>query len=345
MYKKTFLSVISVVSLFFICGCNAPREQLLAFNKTFEASDFNSAATFAEKNIKSRKDPSGEDLLWTLQAAAAKRALQDYACSTKHFDKAEEFLKFYDLRWAPADEFGAIAVNDNVVPYKGQEYDGVMTNVYKALNFLSEGKPDLARVEFNRALDRQRRTKEKFEKEISQAKEQIGKTQYGNLINSTLSDPKMTQTLQNKYPELYEYQAYRDYANPFVTYLAAVYFNGIGEPSAARDLLKETCGLVPENQFLAKEFEETEKIIAANGTFKNTVWVVFENGLGPVKEEFRIDLPLFVATNRVFYAGMALPKLKYRDDAFPYLLIESDGNKCSTSVVGDMDRVIHSEFK
>jgi len=343
--KNIFLPIITAVGLLFTCGCNAPREQLLEFNRTFEVSDFNSASAFAEKNIKKRKNPSGEDLLWTIQAGAARRALKDYASSTKHFDKAEEFFKFYDLRWSAGDEISAMAINDNVIPYKGQEYDGVMVNVYKALNFLSQGNKDLARVEFNRALDRQRRTKEKFEKEISKAKERIDKAQYGNLIKSSLADPNLKKTLQDKYPELYEYQAYRDYTNPFVTYIAAVYFNGIGESSSARDLLKETCGLVPENQLISQEFEETEKTIAANGTFKNTVWVVFENGLGPVKEEFRIDLPLFVATNRVFYAGMALPKLRYRDAAFAYLLIESDGNKYNTSVVSDMDRVIHSEFK
>jgi hypothetical protein len=345
MNKKIFLPVITVISLFFTCGCNAPREQLLEFNKSFEVSDFNTASALAEKNVKSKKDPSCDDLLWTLQAGAARRALKDFASSTKHFDKAEDFFKFYDLRWSGGDEISAMAINDNVIPYKGQEYDGVMANVYKALNFMSQGNKDLARVEFNRAIDRQRRTKEKFEKEISKAKEQIDKAQYGNLAKSSLADPNLTKTLQDKYPELYEYQAYRDYTNPFVTYIAAVYFNGIGEPSSARDLLKETCGLVPENQYLTQEFEETEKNIAANGTFKNTVWVIFENGLGPVKEEFRIDLPLFVATSRVFYAGIALPKLKYRDEAFPYLLIESDGTKCNTSVVSDMDRVIHSEFK
>ncbi|MFA5291632.1 MAG: hypothetical protein WC496_01210 [Phycisphaerae bacterium] len=322
-----------------------PREQLFTFNRYYETSDFSSALLFAEKNIKKRNNPSGEDLLWTLQAASAKRILKDYASSTKFFDKAEDFLKYYDLHSSVADDIGAVAVNDNVVPYKGREYDGVMVNVYKALNFMSEGNLDLARVEFNRALDRQRRTKEKFEKEISKAKEQIDKAQYSNLIESSLSNPNLEKSLHDKYPELYEYQAYKDYVNPFVTYLASVYFNATGRPAEARDLLKETAGLIPENSSIAAEFEETENLLASNGTYKNTVWVIFENGLGPIKDEFRIDLPLFIATNRVLYAGIALPKLEYRDDAFSYLQIQADGATYSTQVVGNMDRVINSEFK
>lgn len=347
MSKRIFSSVFvfSAAILPLICGCNTPREQLLTFNKYFETSDFNSAAAFAEKNIKQRKNPDGEDLLWTLQAAAARRILKDYNSSTQFFDNAERHLQYYNMRFSGGDEMAAMAVNDNIMPYKGQEYDGVMANTYKALNFLSENKPDLARVEFNRALDRQRRTKEKFEKEISETKARMDKAQYGSQANQILSSPQLQQTLHDKYPQLYEYQAYKDYINPFVTYLASVYFNGIGETSAARDLLKETYGLVPENKYIEEEFKYTERLIDEDKQFKNTVWVIFENGLGPVKEEFRIDLPLFLVTRNVPYAGIALPKLKYREIAFSYLQIEADGKNYDTAIVSNIDRVINSEFK
>jgi len=345
--KNSFILIFSaaILGLSFVCGCNTPKEQLLAYNKYFETSDFNSASTLAEKNVKKRKNPDGDDLLWTLQAAAAKRMLKDYNSSTQCFDTAEKNLQYYDKRFSLGDEISAVTINDNAMPYKGEEYDGVMVNTYKALNFLSERKTDLARVEFNRALDRQRRTKEKFEKEISETKAKIDKASYGGMVKSTISDPNMGQTLHSRYPELYEYQAYKDYTNPFVTYLASVYFNSIGESSTARDLLKETYGLVPDNKYVEAEFEETEKLLAKNENPKNTVWLIFENGLGPIKEEFRLDLPLFIATSRIQYVGIALPKLRYRDSAFPCLQIEADGNYYNTSVISNMDRVIHSEFK
>lgn len=343
MNKWIFPVLVSVGGLLFVCGCNAPKSQLLSYNKCFEASDFNSACVFAEKKIdKKRKNPDGDDLLWTLQAAAAKRVLQDYNSSTQFFDTAEKDLQYYDMRSSVGDNISAVVINDNAMPYKGQQYDGVMTNIYKALNFMSEHKTDLARVEFNRALDRQRRTKEKFEKEITKQKEQIAKNKYAALAKSTISDPRANQALHSKYPQLYEYEAYKDYTNPFVTYLASIYFNSIGESSAARDLLKETYGLVPENKYVEAEFAQADQ---ENEPCKNVVWVIFENGLGPVKEEFRLDLPLFIATNRVYYAGIALPKLRYRDSAFPCLQVQADGNNYNTIVVCNMDRVIHSEFK
>ncbi|MFA6185976.1 MAG: hypothetical protein WC770_02025 [Phycisphaerae bacterium] len=339
--RKNVSLLILAVSLVMVGGCNTPKEQLLTFDRHFESSDYQAAAAFAEKNIKNKTNPAREDLLWTLQAAAAKRALKDYASSTSDFDKAEEFLKYYDLRFSAADDMAATAVNDNIIPYKGQEYDGVMVNVYKALNFLAEGNYDLAKVEFNRALDRQRRSKEHFEKEIAKTKESIDKAKYASLIN----DPNTQKTIQSQYPELNEYEPYRDYVNPFVTYLASIYFNATGDISTARNLLKETCGLVPENKRIADEFAETEAAIFTGRTIKNTVWVIFENGLGPRKDEFRIDLPLFIVTDRVQYVGIALPRLTYRDIAFPYLLIDANDAKYNTTVVGDMDRVIGAEFK
>jgi uncharacterized protein len=78
---------------------------------------------------------------------------------------------------------------------------------------------------------------------------------------------------------------------------------------------------------------------------QNLVWVIFENGLGPVKEEIRIDLPLFLATNQVYYAGIALPRLQSRSSAYPFLEINTAGGQFQTKQIADMERVIQTEFK
>lgn len=341
--KFTIFALTAI--MLFLYGCNAPREHLNGFNKYYETGNYGGAAVFAEEKVKKRHNPSGDDLLWTLQEASAKRNMNDYNSSSAEFDRAEDYMKYYDTHFSIANDAAAIAVNDNIMPYKGEAYDGVMTNTYKALNFMSEKRYDLARVEFNRAIDRQRRTKEKFEKEIASQQRDLEKSEYGNLAKSSLSDQKFQNTLNSSYPELSQYQAYRDYVNPFVTYLASIYFNSVGETSYARDLLRETSGIVPENKFVAQEFKDAEQRMAMNGKISNYLWIVFENGLGPIKEEFRIDLPLFIATDRVYYAGIALPKLTMRDLAYPFLQVSADGVTYNTSVVSSMDRVVESEFK
>jgi len=76
----------------------------------------------------------------------------------------------------------------------------------------------------------------------------------------------------------------------------------------------------------------------------DTIWLIFENGLGPVKKEFRLDIPLFVASDQVKYVGIALPQLEFRDRAYQYLVVEADGKDYETRVVSDMDRVVQTEF-
>ncbi|MHC4124056.1 MAG: COG3014 family protein [Planctomycetota bacterium] len=284
-------------------------------------------------------------MLWALQLGTIERIRKDYQKSTDCFDKAEEMLKFFDEQSKIGDAIGSTIASDNVVPYKGEEYDGVMINVYKALNFMAEGEMDLARVEFNRALDRQRRAKEKFSEEISKLKSELEQKQQQNKFSkSNVENPKTRQLLAQKYPNLYNFEAYPDFVNPFANYLAGVYFNLVGDHSKAAYLLKESYGMVGNNAYIAEDLSVTEGILDGKEQLENTIWLIFENGLGPVKKEFRIDLPLFLATNKVKYVGIALPKLEFRYRAYPYLVAKVNGKDYKTCLVSDMNRVIHTEF-
>ena len=84
-------------------------------------------------------------------------------------------LKYFDYQNETIDSAAAIVTNDNIVPYVGEEYDGIMVNTYKALNFMALGKEDDARVEFNRAIERQRRAADKFAQDIKKLDKEIEK--------------------------------------------------------------------------------------------------------------------------------------------------------------------------
>ena len=338
-------AILTLLTLPFSTGCNTPKDHLKAFNTHFETSNYENSALFAQKKIGKQKNPKGEDLLWVVQLGTVERIRQNYQKSTECFDKAEEMLKYYDEQSKIGDIIGSTVASDNVIPYRGEEYDGIMINIYKALNFMAEGKMDLARVEFNRALDRQRRAKEKFSEEINKLKSELEQKQQQNKFSkSNVENPKTRELLAQKYPNLYNFQAYPDFVNPFATYLAGIYFNLVGDHSKAVDLLKESYGMVGNNAYIAEDLSITDEILDGKGRVENTVWLIFENGLGPVKKEFRLDIPLFVATNKVKYVGIALPKLEFRDRAYPYLVIESDGKDYRTLPVAYMDRVIQTEF-
>jgi hypothetical protein len=331
----------------YITGCNPAKSDLAVFNSRFEAADYNQAGFFAQKKIKNGKNPSGDDLLWTLQSASAERMQLNHQQAIACFDKAEEMFNYYAPQSEVVDAVGSTIVNDNVVPYKGAEYDGVMLNTYKALDFLAQNKLDLARVEFNRALERQTRAKEHFAAEIQKLENQLDKqkqktqTDAGAMAN----DPNILKLVNAHYPNIDQFQPYPDFVNPFATYLAGLYFNLVGDYDKAGYLLKETSGMVPDNTFIAEDLLLTDDVIAGRTKLENMVWVIFENGLGPVKEEIRIDLPLILATSRVYYTGIALPRLQPRSIAHPYLTVRTDAGSYQTRQVADMERVIRTEFQ
>jgi hypothetical protein len=342
--NSVVFTVLALLILPFFAGCNAPQGQLAAFNGHFESFDYEKSARFAEKKISKKKNPKGEDLLWAMQLGTVQRIQQDYSKSTESFDKAEDMLKYYDEQSTLGDGIGSTVVNENVIPYRGEEYDGIMVNVYKALNFMAERNFELARVEFNRALDRQRRAKEKFNAEINKLKSELEKDQQSEFTKTNVENPEVAELLAQKYPNLHNFEAYPDFINPFATYLAGVFFNLVSDHAKAVDLLKESYGMVGDNGYIAEDLAVTENILDGKGRLNGTIWLIFENGLGPVKRELRMDIPLFVATDNIKYVGIALPELFFRSKAHQYLIAEVDGNDYETRLVADMDRIIQTEF-
>ena len=335
-----------VLLLIVFTGCNAPKSQLSTFGEYFRGSDYEKSIEFAQSKISNSKNPKKEDLLWTLQLGALERLRQNYRQSNNYFDRSEEMLNYFDYQNQAIDSAAAIAVNENIIPYLGEEYDGIMVNTYKALNFMALGDNDTARVEFNRALDRQRRAKEQFAQEIEKLQNELDKKQQkeGSQVKKNVDNPEIDQLINSRYPGLYEFEAYPDFVNPFTTYIAGVFFNLIGDHSKAVTFLKESYGMVRDNEYVARDLAVTEEVLDGRTDLKDTVWVVFENGMGPVKEEFRIDIPLFIASDEVKYFGIALPRLVFREQAYPYLSIKAGGKNYDTQIVANMDRIVQTEF-
>ncbi len=337
-----------LLGVLFFAGCNAPKSSLKKFDGYFASGAYDKSVEFAQSKLGKGEKNKREDLLWTMQLGAVERLRGNHETSANYFDESEELLNEYDTHNKALDTIGSTVVNENIVPYLGEEYDGVMVNTYKALDFMMLKKDDLARVEFNRALDRQRRSKEKFAKEIAKLDEEIRRqeqSQNGSQVRQSVENPQIDAIVAEKYPNLSAFEAYPDFVNPFTTYIAGVYFNLVGDHTKAVDLLKESYGMVPDNRYVAEDLAVTERVLDGQQALENTVWVIFENGLGPTKKEIRLDLPLFLVTREVKYVGIALPRLEFRGQAFPSLWIKAGQANYETLPVADMDRVVQTEFK
>lgn len=356
--------IFALIAILLTSGCAsmAQKNELSAFNDLYSSGQYIEAAN-AEIKEKGEKESDPSKLLQSLQAAASLRYAKQYKQSSLLFDECEDILKYHNeqiMAENMTSNMGAVLVNDAMLDYRGREYDGVMVNTYKALNFWQEGKKDLARIEFNRALDRQRRAKERFSAEITKLKDDLAKKQEEENkkaqaenknapkmdISKNVNNPEIDTILQEKYSNLYEFKTYPDFINPFTTYIAGLFFMSEGDYSKATTLLKEAYGMVEKNSTVANDFATVEGMTGGQNSITKYTWVIFENGLGPEKEEFRIDLPILLFTDKVKYTGIALPKLKLRNQAYSHLTVYNSENKVGqTSILSSMDRVVQTEFK
>lgn len=330
LLKIIFLLPLTLV--FF--GCATTDSQISQYRKLTQESNHQKAAEFSVN-----KANAGSDLFWSLQAASAYRDLSDYKNSNKWFDLAEKTYKYYNeegILGGIKFNLTGFILNDKFTDYKGEVYEGVLINTYKALNFLALNDYKNARVEFNRAIDRQRRAKYSFAKEISKKKQALAKNK--NLFN-TIKNPTVKNQLQQRYSNLDVFKVYPDFLNPYTTYMAGLFYALDNDRAKGLDILKEAYGMT-EHQVIAQDFAK----LKANN-LNGLVWVIFENGQGPSKREFTIHLPLFLVSNSISYAGVSFPELKFGNKAFFNITVKDIGGPVKTQVFASMDAVIVSEFK
>jgi len=359
MNKSYILNSIKLIlcssSFLILCGCAAISGHKDSMNQFDGKLDSNNCE-FAEidKKIEKEDDP----ILWGIQGGTLARNCLNYTKSNELFDEAEKKYKESvdkdSIVNNTLESSASILVNNNINNYEGNTYEKVMVNTYKALNFISLNDKQNARIEFNRALDRQRRAKEYFEKEIKEKKNELVKSakadnddekkEINPFDSLKVAENKNTQeVIYKEYNNLLnDFEAYPNFINPFTTYISGIYFLLDGDSRKARDLLKESMAMDPDNEQIKKDYELSKKYSKSLKRAKEKyAWIIYENGKGMVKDEIRIDIPLFLFTNNVKYTGIALPKITERSSSYEYL----DVNGRKTIEVCNMDNVIKTEFK
>uniref|UniRef100_UPI0040488080 COG3014 family protein n=1 Tax=Aliarcobacter sp. TaxID=2321116 RepID=UPI0040488080 len=343
-------SLILGSSILFFSGCTAA---VTGHSKALD--DFNIELLSGKCDYQKIDEKIDDDpILWGEQGGSLVRNCMNYAKSNELFEKVEAVYKEdidKDSILSNAQETVTSAlVNNNLNDYEGNTYEKVMVNTYKALNYVSLNDHENARIEFNRALDRQRRAKDYFEKDIKNKKEELQKKELeeqskikkkDNEENISFSEVAMNKQTQeiiySKYNSaLNDFQAYPDFINPFTTYMSGVYFLLNGDRKKANDLLKESLRMDPKNLQIKNDFNLSKK-----RKKENYVWVIYENGMGMTKNEMRFDIPLFLFSSKVMYTGIVLPEIKENRPAYPYLVV----NDNKTIEICNMDNVIKTEFK
>ncbi len=356
------LALVACFALAGGCQTLAPTQKAADFNELYVSGAYQAAADAALSSAGGLATTSKPELLWSLQAGTALTASGQFALSNQVFDAAENLAKEEDTEHLVRKGFEKLTstlVNNNLNRYSPAVYDGVMINTYKALNniFLSDAQN--ARIEFNRAADRQRRAEEHFRSKIEALKQkqaEAAKTAQVSTNNTGSPVPDRDhaeQTVYQAFPELAEWQVYPDFVNPYTDYLHGLYFMLGGadkdDLGKARDSLRRVAGMNPKNPAVKTDLQVVDNLIRGKWRKQKlnpAVWVIFENGLGPQVEELLIPIPLFVVNDKVEYSQLALPKLKLREQAYSHLeLFSGKRSLGKTEQLASIDRVVQTEFK
>lgn len=398
--RRRFGLILGAASvLFLVSGCQTYQQQTADFTQSTKTGSLAASVVNINKQADASKG-SKDEIVWRLEQGATLRtaALADPSTvpsivepppkpkageppappppaptpaeisqyylkrSITAFDLAEERINSYEeqAKVKVGSELGAVLTNQATLPYRGRAYDKVMMNTYQAISYLQIGKKDDARVELNRALQRQRDAVADNEKRIAEAqataqaaKEGKAKTDDGKSASydsdKATKDAKTGPALQAALNEsLAPLKPYGDYVNPFAVFLDGLFFTTLGENGSdwerGRKSLERVAGMVPENAFLQQDLALAASV-AEGKAAEGLTYVIFETGTGPARDQVRIDIPTFLVTSRVAYVGAAFPKLKYNNDYIGALGVSAGGQTLSTSTIANMDSVVANDFK
>lgn len=350
IHSKTESILLAVAAILFLSAC-APKEAMLNNDLLVAQGSYGKAAAVCEEEIDRSDRTHRNNLLWYLNAGLAYRFDHNNSASIKAFDESEWLIKHFREQLLNADisqGAASLLVNDTTSPYIGTQYDGVMANTYKAIDYLAMGDNEGARVEFNRAVDRQRRAKAYYAKLIEKNREAVDKQQRNDNkgIDVDSSMPQANRVLNEKYPSLYSFEAYPDFINPMVSYLAGIFALSEGNNQKAFSLLKEAFGMNPENSYIGEDLAFADGLLDGSASGREpSVWVIIEDGQAPVKTEWRLDVPVWIFSNNLNYVSLALPRMQTRMRAFESYSIAVEDEVFASKLLSDMDRVVMTEFK
>jgi uncharacterized protein len=345
MLIRTFC--LSLV-LCFSAGCrtyNSQSDKALSYWKRGQTEK--AALEYGEL---ARKNRNGKDhVIFYLEHGAALRAADQLEGSQLAFDLAEREIDEYEgkAKISITKESGAAFSNQANLPYRGRAYDKIMLNTYKALNYWEMGEYDKARTEIFRAYQRQQDAVEENKRDIEKAQEEAKKSGEKEKIESARNDPHFRSQMQNLEARLASIESYGDYVNPFTVFVDGLFFHYRSELRTdlerSRKSFERMLAFAPKNPYLAEEIQLVDQKMMSTKEPAPMVYVIFETGSAPWRDQIRIDIPIIIS--KVSYLGAAFPVLEFNSNFYSKLKISANGRTYDTFEIASMDRVVGAAFK
>ena len=334
-------------------GCSAFRsypEEVRYAQNAFADGDPGEAIRALER----RQFPGNDRLCYLLEVGTFSHTMGDYAKSNEQFLQAVETRREFDERAVvslrdSAAFLAALIVNDKARPYRGSSFERVLVHTYLALNFLLQHDRENARVEILQAYAQQKQAREEHEKRIRKTMDEAGKKKWDTSgitakVHAAYADQR---GLLKKAGNVYQ--------NAFTYYLSAIVYEMGDDDSnayidaktvhalnpnflpARRDLLRYSrrLGLRSDYEKWRRQFGEDLEESVPQG--HGEILLLFQCGLGPVKEEAKIALPIPLK-DHLSLVTIAIPKYRSRPNAVREARLWVDGKDLgSTHALMDVE--------
>ena len=312
IFKKSIFYFITALNALFFCACASNGDIATLEMLYYEGKSVGDSYSYSKKY-------ADDDFLWALQSGILAYQVGEFESANEYLNGAEVFFEGVNGENAfnsGFKSFASIILSNGMFEYVGAFYESVFINHYKALNAIMSGDFQGARVEFNRANDRQRRAKDYFADYIVKRDENINanKGEYSQKtqnVNLNKSYDKATEIYGAHYQNLRAYRAFEGYVNPYISYISGIFFLAQKDFDKASDLLKESYAITGQKEILGDiAILENRKRNLVSERTKSYTWIIIEEGRIPKKEEIRFDLPLFFVNANVLSFNIALPILR-----------------------------------
>ncbi|MFP4351240.1 MAG: COG3014 family protein [Puniceicoccaceae bacterium] len=337
-----------------LAGCSTYNDKVAAVRQNWSAGSWEGALAVGKTWTAGRGD-SRNEVLYGLEEGTLLRAAERFEESQAAYDSTWERIREMDEKAEVriSQQGLALLVNPGQTDYEARTYDRIMLHTYSALNHLTLGDPGAARVALNRAYQSQQRAVEKNSDRIRRTKKEIEENRDDTAeqidVAKIAEAPETGRKLDALYEPVRSLEPYAPYVNPFSVYLDGLYFlNFAADGSDLERGLKSmerVHSLNPGSEWLREEYALARDIVDGKGQ-PDSVVVLFETGLPPIREAEKIELPLFLfGSDSVPYFAAAFPVLRFQSPFPAALSVEAGGETRRTSTIADMDRVIAQEFR
>jgi hypothetical protein len=252
----------------------------------------------ALKALQSQKEEFGEKnfVLYNLEMGSLTHYSARYVESNRYFLAAEKMMEELYTK-SISTEVAAFALNDNLIPYGGEDFEKVFVNIFLALNFAEMGNIEEALVEARKVDLKLNQYSRQYEGKNVYQQDAFARYIMGALYEAAgeVNDAFIS------YKKAYE--GYKTYATQFKTPC----------PSFLRADLVRTAALLGFDDD-RKRFEKEFGIKYTKPKKKEgSVLMIIHSGRGPIKEENKIKVTIPDKQLVLHTFNVAFPKFASRE--------------------------------